>query len=147
MELHPYLNFNGDAKEALELYAKALKGQLEFVTTYADNPELSKQLPDGWQDKVMHATMTAGSIVIMASDVLVGTDGPCGMKELTPTGSPVSLSINCHSVEEMQESFDILASGGTITMPLQDTFWGARFGMLADKFGIKWMFNYDYPSK
>lgn len=147
MELHPYLSFNGNAKEAIELYAKALGGVVTDIHLYSENPEMCKSLPDGWADKVMHTTMSAGSITIMASDVLVGDSGHCGVAELSYSGSPVSLSVNCHSVEELQTTFDILAAGGQITMALQDTFWGAKFGMLVDRFGIKWMFNYDYPQK
>jgi PhnB protein len=142
MELHPYLSFSGDAGEAIELYAKALGGNVEYVTTYADHPEQAKDMPKDWHNKVMHASMRAGDIVIMASDVLAG----CGsVQELLPHGSPISLSINCHSVEELQNTYEILVSGGNSTMEPQDTFWGARFAMLEDKFGIKWMLNYDYP--
>lgn len=147
MKLHPYLSFNGNAREAMELYAQALNGQVEFVTTYADNPDMAKTLPAGWENKVMHATMKAGDIVLMASDVLVGSGGSCSVEELLPHGSPVTLSVNCHSVEELQNTFNILVEGGAATMAPQDTFWGAHFAMLVDKFGIKWMFNYDYPQK
>lgn len=137
MELHPYLSFNGNAREAMELYAQALNGKVEFVTTYADNPEMAKTLPAGWESKVMHATMKAGSIVLMASDVLVGNGGPCSVEELLPHGSPITLSVNCHSVAELQQTFNILVAGGKSTMEPQDTFWAAHFAMLVDKFGIK----------
>lgn len=147
MELHPYLSFEGNAREAVELYARALNGKVEFVTTYADNPEMLKSLPSDWENKVMHASMTAGAITIMASDVIVGENGPCAIKELSPSGSPVSLSVNCNSVAELQAAFAVLADGGVVTMEPQDTFWGAHFAMLVDKFGIKWMFNHDYPQK
>ena len=66
---------------------------------------------------------------------------------LFPSGSPISLSLDFKSAEEQQRVFDILAENARkIIMPLQDTFWGARFGILADSFGIRWMFNYDKPS-
>jgi PhnB protein len=147
MQLHPYLSFTGCAKEAIELYCKALNGKIEHTATYAEQPEMLKTLPEGWGDKVMHTSMSAGEIVIMASDVVLGENGPCAIKELNYAASPVSLSINCASVEELESTFVILSAGGQVTMPPQDTFWGARFAMLVDKFGIKWMLNHDYPQK
>jgi PhnB protein len=145
MQLSVYLSFAGTAAEALELYAQAFGGSVSEVHYYRENPEVSKELPSEWADKIMHASFNAPEFMLMASDVLVGEQGPCGVKSLTPEGSPVTLSLNFSSKEQLVSVFNTLAVGGTVTMPLADTFWGAHFGMLTDRFGIKWMFNYDYP--
>lgn len=141
MQLNPYLSFGGNCKEALNLYSAALGGKIEYQTLYSDNQEMCKNLPVDWQNKIMHASFRAENVFFMASDVMVGGDGPCSQTQLTPQGSPIALSLSFESEAKQQDVFDKLASGGKITMPLQDTFWGARFGMLTDKFGIKWMFN------
>ena len=146
MELHPYLSFNGCAKEAIELYATALNGRIEEIITYAEQqPEILKTLPSDWVNKIMHISMRAESIVIMASDEILGIASPSATTELNYLASPISLSINCTSVEELERTFNILSTDGKVTMIPQDTFWGAKFAMLHDKFGIKWMLNYDYP--
>ena len=85
----------------------------------------------------MHAILTSNGVTVMASDAMPN--------QPITNGNSVSLSINCQSVDEINQLFNSLAEGGQITMPLDDTFWGARFGMLIDKFGTCWMFNYDYP--
>lgn len=133
--LVPYINFIGNAKEALDMYAAAFGGQIIFAQTYAESGQEAK--PE-MKDKIMHATFTAGALTIMASDVEAKD-----VKE----GNQVSLSMDFDSVEEMEKVFGKLSDGANIIMPLQDTFWSARFGMLTDKFGISWMFNHDYPKK
>jgi len=137
MQLVPYIIFNGQCEEALNFYAKALGGEIKELMRYENSPveSMAKE-----KQKIMHATFMAKGIVILASDS--GEGGP----EATGSGM-VHLSFNFQSEEEQQKAFDGLSDGGKITMPLQDTFWGARFGMLTDKFGINWMFNYDRPTK
>lgn len=132
----PYLSFNGDAAAALAFYAKAFDGQVVFQQTFGEAPG---ECPPGLKDKIMHATFKAGDLTLMASD------GPDGFKSMT--GTNTSLSLNFPSVESIEKVFKALSEGATISMPLQDTFWGARFGMLTDKFGINWMFNHDYQKK
>lgn len=144
MELHPYLFFQGNCQEALEFYAQALNGEVVEFHSYNENPEFAQKLPAEWQNKWMHAEFKAGSIFFMASDVM--PDGEEYGAKINYETSPITLSLNFHSESEELEVFNKLAEGGTITMPLTETFWGATFGMLTDKFGIKWMFNYDKPS-
>lgn len=134
MQLVPYLMFNGDAEEAMNFYVSALGGQILMMQRYGEAPmhtdEASKNL-------VMHATMQAGEIQLMFSD-------SAGDRE-TRFGDNVHLSLNFSSAEEIANAFERLSDGGRVTMPLEDTFWGARFGMLTDKFGVCWMFNWDKP--
>jgi PhnB protein len=129
----PYLNFNGNAAEALDFYSKSLNGEVVFKQTYGESPMESAPEDKG---KVMHASFKAGDLNFLVSD---GT----AANSFT-SGNNLSLSLNFTDVEELNSTFNALAEGGKITMELQDTFWGARFGMLTDKYGFNWMFNHDY---
>ena len=132
----PYLNFNGNAAEALAFYSKAFNGNVVFQQTFGESP---MEAPADFKDKVMHATFQAGSLTLMVSD--------CMPDQKVTNGSNMSLSLNFSTVEDIEKVFAALSDGANITMPLNDTFWGARFGMLTDKFGINWMFNHDYDKK
>ena len=128
----PYLNFNGNAKEALEFYSKALNGKVTQSQTFAD---ANMAQDESMKDKILHAVFEAGVLKFMVSDCPPGVS----VKE----GDAVSLSLNFTDPELIETTFIALAEGGKITMPMQDTFWGARFGMTKDKYGIHWMFNHD----
>ncbi|MCC2644675.1 MAG: 3-demethylubiquinone-9 3-methyltransferase [Burkholderiales bacterium] len=141
MRLSTYLSFSGNCEEALNLYSEVFCGKVEYKSLYSDNKDMCKNLPNSWQNKIMHASFRAGEISFMASDVMESENGPCGTVKLIPEGSPITLSLNFEDEAKQKEIFDKLAKDGVVTMQLQDTFWGARFGMLTDKFGIKWMFN------
>ncbi len=132
----PYLSFNGNAAEALAFYASAFEGTILFQQSYGESPMESAE---EWKDKVMHASFQAGDLTFMVSDIMQG-------HTVTP-GSNMSLSLNFKDVASIDKVFAALSDGANITMPLQDTFWGARFGMLVDKFSINWMFNHDYEKK
>jgi PhnB protein len=129
----PYLNFNGNAAEALEFYSNALNGEIVFKQTFGEAPMES---PESQKDKIMHASFRAGDLHFLVSDTMQGTS--------VEGGSNLALSLNFNDVEEMDKTFAALAEGGKVTMDLQDTFWGAKFGMLTDKYGFSWMFNHDY---
>lgn len=133
----PYLNFNGNAAEALDFYAKAFGGTVVFKQAFRDGP---MDVSDRWKDKILHASFQSGDLTFMVSDTM--EDGP-----KVTSGSNTSLSLNFREVSRIDEVFTTLSEDAHITMPLQDTFWGARFGMLTDKFGINWMFNHDYEKK
>jgi PhnB protein len=87
----------------------------------------------------MHAALKKGPVMLMASDTMPGQ--PFKM------GDNVHVNIDCDSVEEIERLFKAFSEGGKVTMPLADQFWGARFGMLDDKFGVHWMFNCELPKK
>ncbi|MDB4913799.1 MAG: hypothetical protein JWM95_1443 [Gemmatimonadetes bacterium] len=128
----PYLNFDGNTREAMEFYAKCLDAQLE-VQTFGD----VKAPHPGAEDRVMHARLTRGSAVLLASDPMPGMP--------ITVGNNVWITQDCESVEEIDRLFVAFGEGGTVIMKLDNTFWGARFGMLTDKFGINWMFNCELP--
>lgn len=132
----PYLNFNGDAAEALDFYTQALGGKVVHRQTFGDT-QTEYPSPESYKDKIMHALFNAGELNFMVSD--------CPPDVSVSPGSNVSLALNFTDEGTIEKTFNAMAAGGTITMPLQDTFWGAKFGMVTDRFGISWMFNYDKP--
>lgn len=131
----PYLTFDGTARAAFEFYAKALGGQIVHLQTFGEvNPDAATED----KDRVMHAILNVGSLTLMASDTRC-SDHPVQQGEM------ISLSLNFTEEKTINDTYEALADGATIVMPLQDTFWNARFGILKDRFGIQWMFNYDKP--
>ena len=132
--LTPYLFFNGSANDAIKLYETALGARAENVMHYGAAPA-----PDGkpWSEedkhRVIHALLKIGDVPLMLSDSQRG--------EPVPVDSNVHVSADFDDAKEMARAFEALATGGKVTQPLTDTFWGAKFGMLIDRFGIKWMFN------
>ena len=135
LQLDAYLFFNGNCGEAMRFYEKTLGGKLKLMTN-AQSPVADK-MPPGSSNRILHAHLELDGRALMASDW--PTDRPYeGMKGC-------SLSLSYPTVAEAKRVFDALSAGGKVTMPLQDTFWGARFGMLTDQFGTNWMFNFEKP--
>ncbi len=130
METNPYLMYPGTCEEALNFYKQSLGAEIKSTMTYENAP---MPVGDDYKKKIMHSIFTLGTTHFMASDGM-----PNQPHQL---GTNVHLSLNFTDVADMDKKFHTLSNGGKITMPLQDTFWGARFGMLTDKFGINWMFN------
>ena len=133
--INVYLTFDGNCREAMQFYAKCLDADLQLMT-FAEGPfDTAKDA----KDRILHGKLTKGSMVLMASDTLPGM--------AFHQGNNFSVSIDCESAQEVDKLFATLGEKGKITMPVQDTFWNAHFGMLVDRFGIAWMFNYDKPKK
>ena len=124
-----YLNFDGNCREAMTFYQTCLGADLRLMT-FAEAPQ---EMPCPPSDLILHATITKGSLVLMASDAMPGMP--------LIKGNNAWLSINCHSVEEIDKLFVAFGEGGKVLMPLGATFWAARFGMLTDQFGVNWLFN------
>ncbi len=133
--LNSYLNFDGNAREAMEFYKTCLGAELA-MTTFADSP---MQAPPGAEKRVMHARLTKGSLTLMASDTMPGMP--------FHQGSNFSLAIECDTPQEVDKIFAALSAGGKVTMPVQETFWASRFGMLTDKFGVNWMLDLAKPGQ
>jgi PhnB protein len=131
--VNPYLSFSGTAEKAIKLYEGALGAKVENVMRYGDAKGMD--VPADSKNRIMHAVLKVGSAgaFYMLSDTT--PDMPA------PAGNNVRVSLDWDDAAEMAKSFDALSVGGKVTMPLQDTFWGAKFGMLTDAFGIHWMFN------
>lgn len=134
--INPYLVFNGNCEEAFNFYKSVFGGEFPYIGRMKDAPS-QEPLSESDGEKIMHVTLPIGNgYVLMGSD----TSEAHG---LVTFGSNFSISINAESKEEATTLFDGLSAGGQVTMPLQDTFWGAYFGMFIDKFGIQWMVNHD----
>jgi PhnB protein len=131
--IHSYLTFNGNCREAMAFYKECLGGELAFQTI-GESP-LSEKMPKKMKDCILHSTLTKGSLVLMASDMVPSS----GLVK----GNSVSLMLNCSSKKEIKKCYEKLSSGGTADHPLENTFWGALFGDLTDKFGNHWLLNYD----
>jgi PhnB protein len=132
-DINAYLTFNGNCREAMTFYQKCLGAEL-FIMPFSEAPF---EVPKEAKDRVLHAKITKGKAVLMASDSMP--------QQPFQPGTNFSVSIDCENNQEIESYFTALSEKGKITMPLQDAFWGARFGMLTDKFGINWMFNFDKP--
>ena len=132
-KLNPYLNFSGTAEKAIKLYESALGAKVENVMRFGDVPDPKIKPED--KNRVMHAVLRIGEGVVMLSDTMPGMP--------TPAGNNVQVTLDFDDVQDMTRRFAALAEGGKVTMPLADTFWGAKFGMLTDAHGISWMFNCD----
>ena len=131
MVLNPYLTFNGQCEAAFKFYEQCLGGKIEAMIPHAGTP-VEKQVPPEWRNKILHATLRAGGATLM------GSDAPPDRYEQSK-GFSVMLQID--EPADAERIFHALEEQGTVRMPLQQTFWAARFGMLVDQFGIPWMIN------
>lgn len=130
--LHPYIAFDGNCREAFTFYKEAL-GADEFDLNSFEGSPMADKIPQDYLDKIMHARLIVGNITLM------GSDGMPNFKR--EVGNDIKISLNPTKVEDAERLFNALSEGGKIEMPLQDTFWGAKFGMFTDKFGVGWMVN------
>jgi PhnB protein len=131
MQLNPHLNFNGQCQAAFKFYQQCLGGNMQAMMTWGDSP-MADQVPPEWRDRIIHATLVAGETTLM------GADAPPDRYE-EPRGFAVAIQVN--DPADAERIFAALSEDGTVTMPLQQTFWTVRFGMLVDRFGIPWMVN------
>jgi PhnB protein len=127
----PYLNFDGRCAEAFRFYAEVLGGTLDLMS-HGDSP-VAAEIPDAWHDRIMHAHLVAGDAVLMGSDF---------PPEHTVPVQGMHVSLHVDDAEQAHRVFQALAGGGEVTMPLAKTFWAEKFGMLIDRFGIRWMVNF-----
>lgn len=132
MQFHSYLLFDGDCREAFTFYADVLGGTIEFMQSHGDSP-IADDVAPAWRDRILHASLAVGDALLMASDA------PPERYE-RPQG--LSVSIQCDDAAEAERVYAALAAGGEETMPLAETFWAERFGMVVDRYGIPWMVNY-----
>lgn len=129
--VNPYLNFGGTAEKAIKFYESALGAKADNLMRFGDAQGMDT--PPEHKDRVMHCVLRLGAGVVMASDSPPGAPAP--------SGNNIAVSTDWDDAADMEKRFQAMAVGGKVTMPLQDTFWGARFGMLTDQFGVNWMFN------
>lgn len=134
MYIQPYLFFDGRCEEAIEFYTQALGAEVTMLMRFKDSPEPPPPgvVPPGSEHKIMHTSLRIGDTMLMASD------GQCQGR---PGFQGVSLSLTVPNAAEADRIFAALADGGQVQMPLGETFWSPRFGMVADRFGVSWMIN------
>ncbi|HEV2149646.1 MAG TPA: VOC family protein [Longimicrobiaceae bacterium] len=130
-EITPYLNFDGSCREAMTFYQRCLGGELH-VMTFADGGFDSTP---GAEERVLHARLVRGPTMLMASDTMPGTP--------YQQGTDIHLNFFLDSDEEVETLYPALSEGGQEVMAPHDAFWGARFAMFVDRFGVHWMLNHE----
>ena len=132
MRVQPYLLFDGRCEEALNFYADALGAEILSLMRFKDSPlaEETGARPPGSGDMIMNASFRIGNSLLMASDGLCGGN---------PQFKGVSLSITLPDAAQANRIFAALAEGGEVLMPMTETFFAQRFGMVADRFGLTWL--------
>jgi len=130
-QLNAYLSFDGRCAEAMRFYAQALDARIETLLTVRQSP-MAADSPPEVQDQVMHAYLVGPGFSLMAGDAM-------GMPWQGVHG--VAMTLNYDTVDEATRRFAALAEGGTVTMPLAESFWAQTFGMLTDRFGVPWIVN------
>jgi PhnB protein len=133
--VNPYLNFDGNTEEAFEFYQSVFGGELNIVR-FKDMGDSMGATGDDLE-KVAHAALPIGG-----DTLLMGDDGPVVMDQPLTVGDNFSINLETDSAEEAEKVFNDLSADGKITMPLEETEWAEKFGMLTDKFGITWSVNY-----
>ncbi|MDD5250794.1 MAG: VOC family protein [Rhodocyclaceae bacterium] len=134
MKTTTYLSFPGNCEAALKFYETAIGAQIKHLSLYRGSP-MELDVPPEMRDKVLHGVLDIGGDTLMAAD---------SMGEAVPM-SGFAITLNSDTPAEAERLFAALAAGGAITMPLQETFWARRFGMLVDRYGVPWMVNCEKP--
>ncbi len=131
MQVTVYLNFDGCCEEAFRFYERCLDGKIEVMMTFGESP-MARDFAAEASGRILHASMTVNGLWLMGADV------PGGGYE-KPQGFAVMLGMS--DAAEAERVFAELAEGGAVSLPLQETFWAARYGMVRDRFGTPWMVN------
>jgi PhnB protein len=131
MDVQPYLFFNGRCEEALDFYKKKLGAEVSMMMRFKESPD-KESVPKvaGAENKIMHASFKVGAHGLMASD---------GMCQGAPSFQGFALSLGVPDAAAADKTFTALSDGGQVQMPLTQTFFSPRFGMVTDKFGVSWM--------
>jgi PhnB protein len=136
VQLYPNLTFDGQCEAAFKFYEASLHGRTIFMMTYENTP-IDLQTQSDWRGKISHATFALGDFMFYGSDALPG-------QYQKPQG--FALQFNLSDPAEAERIFKALAENGTIQMPLQETFWAFRFGVVVDQFSIPWLINCEKPT-
>ena len=136
-QINSYLTFSGNCREAMNFYKECLGGEL-VLQTIGESP-LADKMPAKMKDCILHSSLEKGALILMGTD--------CVPEGGLIKGNAVSLILNCSSEEEIRSYYEKLSANGKKTHPLEDTFWGALFGGLTDKYGNHWLLNYSKEQK
>ena len=136
MALNPYLYFDGQCEEAFKFYQKCLGGKITFMMSWEGSP-MAGQTPPGWAKKILHAALASDDGLLEGCDAMPGEykkpQSFCVM--LKPKGAA-----------EAERIFRALPEDGTVQIPMAQTFWALRFGMVVDRFGMPWLINCEKPT-
>ncbi len=135
MRLHTYLNYGGNCKQAFRFYEQHLGGKITMMMTHGEQPNPPDVSPE-WKDAILHARIEIGETELMGADV--------PPERFQPMRSAY-LSLSVDSTDEAERIYKLLSDRGQIFMPMQETFFAFRFGMLRDKFGTSWMILHERP--
>lgn len=133
--INPYLMFDGTAEKAIKLYESALGAKTSGLLRYGDGPGVEHCKIQADKDRVMHASLAIDGATVMVADGMPGIPAP--------SGTNVHITVHFDDTADMTRKFDALAEGGKVTLALHDTPWGAKFGMVTDAYGIRWMFSHE----
>lgn len=136
MKLYTYLNYGGNCRQAFDFYAEHLGGKITSVTTHGEQPE-SNRVPPDWKNAILHARIEIGETILMGADIPPDRFQPMRSAYLT---------LVVDSVDEAERIYALLAEGGQIFMPMEETFFAHRFAMLRDRFGTSWMLLHERES-
>ncbi|OIK09256.1 VOC family protein [Bacillus sp. MUM 13] len=129
LKLIPYLVMNGNAREAIDFYQKALNADVLFTQSFREMPENPEfQLPEEAKNLVSHATIKVGETELMLSDTFPG--------QPHSSGTQVTICITTDNAEKAKQMFEALIQEGQVTMPLQENFFSPAYGSVVDKFGV-----------
>ena len=131
-QIYAYLSFDGECREAMTFYKECLGGDLTMQTV--EGSPMEAQCPGSMKNQILHSSLTKNGMILMASDMVTGK---------FVKGNNFALSVNCSSEAEINKFYLGLSKGGSIIDPLKLQFWGAMFAVLSDKYGVRWMLNYD----
>ena len=136
MQLHTYLNYGGNCEEAFKFYEKHLGGKISMLIRHGEQPGGQTAGPPEWAGKVLHARMNLGETELMGADIPPDRFQPM---------RSAYLSLTLGSDQEAERVFALLAAGGEVFMPMQETSYASRFSMLRDRFGTSWMLMHPKP--
>jgi len=139
-KINPYLNFLGNTEEAFNFYKSVFGGEFLVLQRFKDTPHGDSMSAED-KERIMHVALMVGDNMLMGTDVLESAG------QTLTFGNHLSIAVAPESIEETNAIFNSLAAGAQVEVPLEKMFWGATFGMLTDKFGVKWMVNYDENQK
>jgi len=134
--INPHINFNGNAEEAFEFYRSVFGGEFAKILRFKDLASPDFTVPEKEMNKIMHIALPIGKNFLIANDI------PEAMGRVNENENRSKISISTESREEANKLFTGLSAGGSVEMPMDDSPWGAYFGMFRDKFGIEWMIEF-----
>lgn len=136
--INPHINFNGNAEEAFTFYKSVFGGEFAKIIRFKDIASAEYPVAEKEENKIMHIALPIGK-----SNVLMANDVPEVLGRVNEQENRSKIAISAESKEEADKLFNGLSAGGTIEMPIADSFWGSYFGMFRDKYGIEWMVDFD----